>query len=108
MQVDPPSHLAAPSRALWRKLTATYEFESHELEVLRLALEALDRAATARRALKRHGTTYNDRFGAPHARPEVKIERDSANAAARFLAQLAIPVEDVESPGAVRDLRRVS
>jgi P27 family predicted phage terminase small subunit len=91
-----PEHLSAESRTLWRELTHEYELEPHELKTLRLALEALDRATQARKALRRKGLTYEDRFGAPHARPEVAIERDSRGAFARLMKELALPVEDDE------------
>jgi phage terminase small subunit len=91
---DPPRHLATDSRALWRVLTAAYEFEAQELHTLRLALEALDRANQARRAVRRHGITYEDRFGAPHCRPEIAVERDSRQAWVRLMAALDLPAED--------------
>jgi phage terminase small subunit len=91
---DAPRHLGAESRALWRELHARYEFEPAEEKTLRLALEALDRANQARRALKRHGLVYLDRFGAPHARPEVAIERDSRQAWVRLMAALELPTEE--------------
>jgi hypothetical protein len=104
----PPGHLSAPSARLWRQLTADYELRADELELLRLALEALDRASQARRAIRRHGTTYADRFGAPHSRPEVKIERDSSTAAARLFGQLQLPEPSAvpEAPTAPARLRR--
>jgi hypothetical protein len=64
--------------------------EPHALRVLTLACEALDRCEGARKAIKRHGTTYVDRFGAPKARPEVAIERDSRIAAIRAFRELSL------------------
>jgi hypothetical protein len=43
----------------WRN----YVLDAYEVETLRLALEALDRAAQARRALKRDGLSVTDRLG---------------------------------------------
>jgi phage terminase small subunit len=91
-----PEHLSAESRKLWRELTHEYELEPHELKTFRLALEALDRATQARKAIRRNGLTYEDRFGAPHVRPEVGIERDARAAWARLMRELALPVDDEE------------
>lgn len=99
-----PGHLQAKSRRLWDQTVAAYELEPHELETLRLALEAMDRAATARNALKRHGMTYNDRFGAPHVRPEVAIAKDATAQYAQLMRQLDLPAED-EGQGQGRSLR---
>src|SRR3954454_14430046 len=92
----PPGHLSAESQTLWRELTDSFTFEPHETKLLRLALEALDRCNQARRALRRHGLTYDDRFGQPHARPEVQIERDARAAYARLMKELGLP-DDEES-----------
>jgi hypothetical protein len=53
----------------------------------------------AREALKQHGMTYLDRFGAPHARPEIAIERDCRIAFARLVRELAL---DVSEPAEIR------
>jgi phage terminase small subunit len=73
-----------------------YALEPHHVRLLTLAAEAWDRGAMAREALKEHGLTFNDRFGAPHARPEVAIERDSRIAFARLLRELALDVTEPE------------
>jgi P27 family predicted phage terminase small subunit len=89
-----PSHLSADSKRLWADLTDALDFDPADLVTLRLALEALDRCSQARRALKRHGITYHDRFGAPHSRPEVRIEAESRRAFAALVAQLDLPELD--------------
>jgi phage terminase small subunit len=91
---QPARHLSPDSRALWRELLKTYELQPEELHTLRLALEALDRANQARRAIRRHGMTYADRFGAPHARPEVAVERDSRLAYLRLMTSLDLPTDE--------------
>ena len=94
--LKPPKHLAAATGRWWAHVVTSYELEEHHLHLLRLAGEALDRADQARRALEKHGLTFDDRFGAPHSRPEVAIERDSRLAFARLLRELAL---DVIEPG---------
>jgi terminase small subunit-like protein len=94
-------HLSKSSKALYRQLAEDYELtkEPHALEVLRLALEALDRCEEARRAIAQHGATYVDRYGQPKARPEVGIERDSRIAAMRAFRELSL---DGATPDEVR------
>jgi hypothetical protein len=69
------------------------------LRLLQLACEAWDRAEQARELLLQHGLTFVDRFGQPHARPEIAIERDSRIAFARLLRELNL---DIEPPAANR------
>jgi phage terminase small subunit len=71
----------------------TYELEPHHLKLLLAACEAWDRREEARKALRKHGLTYIDRFGQPRARPEVAIERDSRIAFARLLRELDLEGE---------------
>jgi phage terminase small subunit len=99
----PPSHLSAKAARLWASMHEAYELDPHEVETLRLALEALDRANQARRALREHGLTYSDRWSQPHARPEVAIERDSRQSWLRLMGALSLPAE--EEPSQLRNLR---
>ena len=104
-----PSHLAASTKMWWQVVVEDYELEGHHLRLLQLAGEAWDRCEQARDALAEHGLTFNDRFGAPHARPEVAIERDSRTAFARILRELDLDVEppaERSRPPGLRSNRR--
>ena len=83
--------------------------ESHHIRTLTLACEAWDRCAEARAILDRDGLTYADRWGAPRARPEVAVERDSRIAFARLLRELALdvaaPDESYRPPPITRGVR---
>jgi phage terminase small subunit len=97
----PPSHLSPSMRQWWRDLNRTFDFEPHQLKILRLACEAYDRAQQARSVLQKRGLTYTDRFGAPKPRPEVAIERDARIGFARLVRELSLgeePAEDVTRP----------
>lgn len=90
-----PRHLSARSKRTYRQIVAEYALEeAHHLDLLRLALEAVDQAEEARAALAQHGSVvYLDRFGAPRARPEVAIARDAAIRAARLFRELSLDPE---------------
>jgi len=59
---------------------------------LKKACEAYDRSEQAREAIAKHGMTYSDRFGAPRARPECAIERDSRLAFYRICRELGLDI----------------
>jgi P27 family predicted phage terminase small subunit len=103
-----PSHLTAATKRWWKSVLANYALQDHHLHLLRLACDALDRAEQARGALATHGTIYTDRFGAPHPRPEVAIERDSRISFARLCRELDLDTEMAEAsrPPPLRSNRR--
>jgi phage terminase small subunit len=80
-------------------IVADYELEPHHFRLLTLLGETWDRGQQARRALRRHGITFVDRFGQPRARPEVAVERDCKVVFARLLRELAL---DVDAPAESR------
>lgn len=105
----PPAHLSEPTQAWWLTVIEEYELEGHHLRLLQLAGEAWDRCCQAREALAAEGLTFTDRFGAPHARPEVAIERDSRTAFARLIRELDLDVDppaERSRPPALRSNRR--
>ncbi len=71
-----PVHLKPATASWFRSVVGEYEMGDHHIRLLELAGEAWDRCQQAREALAEHGLTYADKFGAPHSRPEVAIERD--------------------------------
>lgn len=94
-----PAHLS-PATAQWFDgVLEEFDLEPHHVRLLTLAAEAWDRGVQAREALATHGMTFQDRFGAPHARPEIAIERDCRIAFARLVRELAL---DVSEPAEVR------
>ena len=81
---NPPSHLSAESKAIWRELVPTRAKNRERRELLTIALEARDRVADARRAVAKEGLTQTTKkTGAIHVHPMLKVERD---ARAQFLA----------------------
>jgi hypothetical protein len=75
-----------------------YELEEHHTRLLVFACQAFDRAEQAREILAREGLTFEDRFGCPHARPEVAVERDSRLAFARLIRELDLDIPAPTAP----------
>lgn len=90
-----PGHLREGTRRWWRGVIGEWQLEEHHRKLLTLAAESWDRCCEAREALAIEGLTFIDRFGQPHARPEIAIERDSRLAFARLLRELDL---DIEAP----------
>ena len=93
MDIKPPKHLKPVTKKWWLNIAQNYELDSHHFKLLTLACEALERCQDAREGLKVHGTVYIDRFGCPHARPEVAIERDNRIAFARLIRELCLDAD---------------
>lgn len=94
-----PKHLSDASRALWRSILATFAFEPHHEQILKLALEAADRAEDARATIERDGAYQTTARGGVTTHPAIAIERDSAIRAARLLRELGLDLDDGRSDG---------
>ena len=88
-----PNHLSSGAKAWWNEIDDLYRLETHHLTLLTLACESYDRGQQARRYLRKHGLTFQDRFDQPKVRPEVGIERDSRVAFARLVESLGLDLE---------------
>jgi len=96
-----PKHLRPATRRWWEGIARDYDLAPHHVKLLVAAGEAWDRYQQAREALAVNGTTFTDRFGMPHSRPEVAIERDSRLAFVRTLRELNMsenPPDDSRPP----------
>ena len=98
----PPAHLSARARRIWRSVVEDYALTGlHHLEVLRLGLEAADRAETARLQIERDGLFVPDRYGSVKAHPAERVAKDAAVICARMFRELSLSeeyVEDVRIP----------
>lgn len=98
----PPAHLSARTRRIWRSVVDDYALtELHHLEVLRLGLEAADRAEAARLQIAKDGLFVPDRYGGVKAHPAERVAKDSAVIAARMFRELSLSeeyAEDVRIP----------
>ena len=94
-----PAHLREGTRKWWRQVSSTYMLEPHHYRLLTLLCEAWDRCQEAREALAEHGSlTFLDRFGSPHTRPEVGIERDNKIIFSRLLRELDLDTSPPAGP----------
>lgn len=75
---NPPAHLSAKARKLWRKIAD--EGGVHDTAgqvILTAAMEAFDRMKSAQEMITLHGVTTPDRFGQLKQNPAVQVERDA-------------------------------
>ncbi len=97
-----PVHVSRPMRSWVQSICDRYAIQSQHFKLLILAAEAWDRCQSARESLRKKGTTYEDRFGAPRARPEIAIERDGRLAFIRCVRELSL---ENESPSFTSEAR---
>ncbi len=84
LDFSPPPHLSENAKALWSELVPRRARSAERLTLLRVGLEALDRADAARAEVEREGmTTKTKTTGAVHIHPAVKLERESRQLFAR-------------------------
>jgi P27 family predicted phage terminase small subunit len=97
-----PSHLRPETARWFRAVLDGWELQDHHIRLLLIAAESWDRALEAREALDKEGLTFTDRFGAPHAHPAVKIERDARITFMRVLRELDLDIEPPPPPSGRR------
>jgi len=89
-----PSHLTAEAKKIWREILDEYDVnDAAGLRILRVALEAFDRAQAARATIDKDGMTIKDKFDQTKPHPLLPVERDSR---AAFLAGLKALNLDLE------------
>ncbi len=84
LNFSPPPHLSENAKALWSELVPRRARSPERLTLVRVGLEALDRADAARAQVEREGMTTKTRTtGAVHIHPAAKLERESRQLFAR-------------------------
>jgi len=90
-KVDPPAHLSERAQGIWREVVPRRARSPERLVLLQVALEALDRADAARRAIDEEGLTRITRTtGAVHMHPLTKVEADARRLFASLWHDLAL------------------
>ena len=106
--MKPPQHLSREVKKWFAQVIESYELEPHHMRLLTLAAESWDRTCQARVIIDTQGMTYEDRFGAPKARPEIAIERDNRLAFVRIIRELDLDIDapaQASRPPALRSVR---
>ncbi len=99
----PPSHLQTEGRRFWEAMTGEYDFDVHELRLLRLTCEQIDIQNQARKAIRKQGLTIiNPKSGAVKPNPALSVDRQATRLIQSLLRQLAIPTDDEARPYAGR------
>ena len=89
----PPPHLTAAAKAKWIALAAEYNIaDEYGVTLLTTAMEAFDRATSARELLARDGAVVRDSRGSVKAHPAAAIERDARVSMLSYLRALNIDV----------------
>ena len=94
----PPAGLVAglgrAAREFVRETWRQYELSDAESRLLRLAADALDRAASAREAISRDGALLTSPRGRQYVHPAVRVEHQSATRFAALCRVLRLDQED--------------
>jgi P27 family predicted phage terminase small subunit len=94
-----PNHLSKEAKKIWREIVAEYAIDDIAgLKILRVGLEAFDRAQAARVTIDREGMTVLDKFNQTKSHPLLPIERDSRAAFLSGLKALNLDIEPL-NPG---------
>ena len=92
--MKPAKHLSPSAAKWWRSVADVYALEGHQVHLLRLACEALDRGEQARQELAAAGSlTFVDQRGIVRPPPAVMIEHNAALRVARLVHALGVDVE---------------
>ncbi len=91
-----PERLRESTKRWYLEVLDTFVLDEHHVRLLASAAACWDTAEKAAEVIAEMGLTYDDRFGAPHARPEIAIERDCRSSFARFIRELGLDVPNPE------------
>jgi len=90
---EAPRHLSKGARDIWQALTTEYGIEdAGGLAILRVALEAWDRAQKARKNIEKNSMLIKGRDGQPKQHPLLCVERDARAAFLQGLKALNLDV----------------
>jgi hypothetical protein len=85
--------LSGRAARVWREVQAGWALDPASLELLRCAVEALQRADECARQVNAEGSTFRDRWGQVRPHPAALLERDHRGQAARHLQALGVSLE---------------
>ena len=85
--------LSGRAARVWREVQAGWSLDPASLELLRCAVEALQRADECARQVNAEGSTFRARWGPVRPHPAALLERDHRGQAARHLQALGVSLE---------------
>ena len=85
-----PAFLSPRAQQLWQQVVEDYDLAPADLELLRQAVSALDRADEAAAILETTGLVTTDRYGGVRQHPMVDTELRNRALFARLLNQLQV------------------
>lgn len=95
-----PKHLSIEAKKIFKSLCDEYSInDCAGLRILRVALEAFDRAQAAREQIDNDGMTVVDKAGQVKPHPLLPIERDSRAAFLAGLKHLNLDLEPIKPMG---------
>jgi len=89
-----PTGLGGAGKALWRRLTAAFDFEVGELLIVETAARQADDLAALEAVVEATGLTVPGSAGQPRLNPAVAECRQGRIALARMLGMLGMPDDD--------------
>lgn len=99
-QQKAPGHLSKEAKQVWKELIDEYGIDDAAgLRIMRVSLEAFDRAQAARAAIDRDGLTVIDKAGQVKSHPLLPHERDSRAAFLAGLKALQLDLEPIKGIG---------
>jgi P27 family predicted phage terminase small subunit len=100
-EMKPPNHLSTEAKKIWREIVSEYQIrDCAGLRILRVSLEAFDRAQAARQQIEKYGMLLKDKFGQAKPNPLLPVERDSRAAFLSGLKCLNLDIEPLrDRPG---------
>jgi P27 family predicted phage terminase small subunit len=98
--MEPPKNLSArgPGRKFWRQVHSQYEVvEEHDLRLLEMCCDCLDKIADAEATIQSEGAYYNDRWNQPRQHPAHKEIKDNKSLFARLVREMGLNLEPTKS-----------
>ena len=85
-----PKHLTEYSKKWYLQILKDYELSVSELEVLKMACEALDTCEQARQEVQEHGLLIKGRYDNVRENPAVRLQMQAAASFAKLLKSLGL------------------
>jgi len=93
-----PTGLSPTARAWWKSVVDVYELSEHDIPMLSMAAQSLDRFLQARDQIAKDGIVVLDRYGCQKRHPALSLERDSQLTFLRCVRSLRLESDDDSQP----------